>query len=225
MPRFSVIGKLVDNCNKDCLFTAEYHSGQLALRDRNGQYLSPIGSKAVLKTRSNTVTKDELFSLEDSLPQASFVAALNNRFVSVKQGKIVKYNYFKNCIKLCIKLIKQCIKSSELAKKSLELLNDVRINIVFCLLYTGYTVFMCLGTLLIKLDIPLRNRDNCIFKVLPFSWCKYTTFHIYFEIIPDMFHRIQVRTFWWTFHNWYTNLTKFIEYLRNHVRPSLSLHK
>jgi hypothetical protein len=82
-----VSGKLVDTCNKDCLFTAEYHSGQLALRDRSGAYLSPIGSKAVLKTRSNTVTKDELFSLEDSLPQASFVAALNSKFVSVKQGK------------------------------------------------------------------------------------------------------------------------------------------
>jgi hypothetical protein len=83
----SLGGKLVDTCNKDCLFTAEYHSGQLALRDRSGAYLSPIGSKAVLKTRSNTVTKDELFSLEDSLPQASFVAALNSKFVSVKQGK------------------------------------------------------------------------------------------------------------------------------------------
>lgn len=80
-------GKLVDTCTKDCLFTAEYHSGQLALRDRSGAYLSPIGSKAVLKTRSQTVTKDELFSLEDSLPQASFVAALNSKYVSVKQGQ------------------------------------------------------------------------------------------------------------------------------------------
>lgn len=80
-------GKLVDTCTKDCLFTAEYHSGQLALRDRTGAYLSPIGSKAVLKTRSQSVTKDELFSLEDSLPQASFVAALNSKYVSVKQGK------------------------------------------------------------------------------------------------------------------------------------------
>ncbi|KAF2903734.1 hypothetical protein ILUMI_02442 [Ignelater luminosus] len=88
----SLGGKLVDTCNKDCLFTAEYHSGQLALRDRNGAYLSPIGSKAVLKTRSNTVTKDELFSLEDSLPQASFVAALNSRYVSVKQGVDVTAN-------------------------------------------------------------------------------------------------------------------------------------
>ena len=76
-------------CTEDCLFTAEYHSGQLALRDRNGSYLSPIGSKAVLKTRSQTVTKDELFSLEDSLPQASFVAALNSKYISVKQGQFI----------------------------------------------------------------------------------------------------------------------------------------
>ncbi|XP_054282415.1 protein singed isoform X2 [Macrosteles quadrilineatus] len=80
-------GKLVDECNANCLYSAEYHSGQLALRDVGAAYLSPIGSKAVLKSRSNSVTKDELFTLEDSLPQASFVAALNSRYVSVKQGQ------------------------------------------------------------------------------------------------------------------------------------------
>jgi fascin 1/2 len=80
-------GKLVDVCNPNCLFSLEYQSGLLALRDYCGAYLSPIGSKALLKTRSQTVTKDELFSLEDSLPQASFIAALNSRYVSVKQGK------------------------------------------------------------------------------------------------------------------------------------------
>lgn len=57
-------------------------------RDIHGAYLAPIGSKAVLKSRSTTVTRDELFSLEESLPQASFVAALNQRYVSVKQGRL-----------------------------------------------------------------------------------------------------------------------------------------
>lgn len=52
--------------------------------------MAPIGSKAVLKSRSTTVTRDEVFSLEESLPQASFVAALNQRYVSVKQGIAVK---------------------------------------------------------------------------------------------------------------------------------------
>ena len=72
---------------QDCYFSCEYHGGHIALRDQEGLYLALIGSRATLKTRSKVVTKDELFSLEDSLPQASFVAASNTRYVSVKQGK------------------------------------------------------------------------------------------------------------------------------------------
>ncbi|XP_064078039.1 protein singed-like isoform X1 [Macrobrachium nipponense] len=88
----SLDGKLVDACGRGCMFSLEYHHGSLALRDHEGQYLSPIGSRAVLKSRSNTVTKDELFALEDSLPQASFGALLNTRYVSVKQGVDVTAN-------------------------------------------------------------------------------------------------------------------------------------
>merc|ERR1712045_123349 len=78
--------------NKDCYFACEYHGGFVALRDAKGLYLAPIGSRAVLKTRSSSVSKDELFSLEDSSPQASFVAASNTRYVSVKQGVDVTAN-------------------------------------------------------------------------------------------------------------------------------------
>ena len=85
-------GRLVPELSKDCLFACEYHSGHLALRDQEGLYLSPMGSRAVLKTRSNAVTKDELFSLEDSLPQASFQAVTNQRFVSIKLGVDVTAN-------------------------------------------------------------------------------------------------------------------------------------
>ncbi|XP_034830548.1 protein singed [Maniola hyperantus] len=85
-------GKLLDTCTSECLFSAEYHAGALALRDSAGAYLAPIGSKAVLKTRSTAVTRDELFSLEDSLPQAAFIAALNEKYVSVKQGVDVTAN-------------------------------------------------------------------------------------------------------------------------------------
>lgn len=79
-------GKLVPQINKDCMYALEYHGGNIALRDFQGMYLSPIGSRAVMKTRSNMVTKDELFSLEDCLPQASFIAAFNSRYISTKQG-------------------------------------------------------------------------------------------------------------------------------------------
>lgn len=85
-------GKLTPTINNDCYFSCEYHGGHIALRDQQGLYLAPIGSRAVLKTRSKVVTKDELFSLEDSLPQASFVAASNTRYVSVKQGVDVTAN-------------------------------------------------------------------------------------------------------------------------------------
>ena len=78
---------LNEHLSQECLFACEYHGGYIALRDQQGLYLSPIGSRAVLKTRSNVVTKDELFSLEDSLPQASFIASSNSRYVSVKQGE------------------------------------------------------------------------------------------------------------------------------------------
>lgn len=84
-------GKLVDSCLPDCLYTLEFHSGYLALRDNQARYLSPIGSKAILRTRSQTVTKDELFTLEDSIPQAAFVA-FNGKYVSVKQGIDVTAN-------------------------------------------------------------------------------------------------------------------------------------
>jgi len=85
-------GRLQSSCSEDCLFSIEYHNGSLALRDRTGSYLSPIGSKAVVKSRAQAVTKDELFSLENSLPQACFGAALNDRYVSVKQGVDVTAN-------------------------------------------------------------------------------------------------------------------------------------
>jgi len=85
-------GVLQPQVSKDSLFACEYHGGYIALRDQEGLYLSPIGSRAVLKTRSNLVTKDELFSLEDSLPQASFIAAANTKYVSVKQGVDVTAN-------------------------------------------------------------------------------------------------------------------------------------
>lgn len=79
-------GTLAEALSPETLFTLEFHSGYLALRDTTGRYVAPLGSRALLKTRSQTVTKDELFFLEDSVPQAAFVA-FNGKYVSVKQGK------------------------------------------------------------------------------------------------------------------------------------------
>lgn len=84
-------GKLVERCNPECLYSLEFHSGFLALRDGQRRYLGPVGSKALLRTRALTVSRDEMFSLEESIPQAAFVA-FNGKFVSVKQGVDVTAN-------------------------------------------------------------------------------------------------------------------------------------
>ena len=38
-------GRLVDAVNAACLFSLEYHAGNIALRDTAGLYLAPLGSK------------------------------------------------------------------------------------------------------------------------------------------------------------------------------------
>ncbi|XP_013782010.1 protein singed-like [Limulus polyphemus] len=84
-------GKLVDTVGQDCRFTLEFHNGYLALRASDGRYLAPVGSKAVLRTRTQSVSKDELFTLEESQPQAAF-GGVNGKIVSVRQGVDVTAN-------------------------------------------------------------------------------------------------------------------------------------
>lgn len=38
-------GRLLEQCTATCLFSLEYHAGALALRDTQGLYLAPLGSK------------------------------------------------------------------------------------------------------------------------------------------------------------------------------------
>jgi len=93
-------GSLSDHLSQDCLFTLELHGENIALMDATGRYLSPgSGSQGVLKTKSDslatgsdTVTKSEQFALQDSLPQASFQAVSNKKFVSCSIGMDVTAN-------------------------------------------------------------------------------------------------------------------------------------
>jgi len=86
-------GSLSAELSQDCLFVVEIHGENIALMDNTGRYLSPgSGSQAVLKTKSDTVTKSEQFSLQDSQPQASFQAVSNKRFVSCSIGMDVTAN-------------------------------------------------------------------------------------------------------------------------------------
>lgn len=72
----------------ECLFTIEYHGGFIAFRDQNGRYLAGSGRASVLKTRSTNVSRDELFVFEEAPIQVAFRATFNNKWVSVKQGRL-----------------------------------------------------------------------------------------------------------------------------------------
>lgn len=85
-------GELQRTCTEECVFSVEYHGGCLALRDLNGLYLSPVGSKAVLRSRARTVGRDEQFTLQNSPAQCILIAALNDKLVSIKQGVDVTAN-------------------------------------------------------------------------------------------------------------------------------------
>ncbi len=81
-------GTLVDSPSKDTLYTLEIVSGQysgMALKDCTGRYLTAVGMDANMQGRNKVISKDELFTLEDSHPQVFFTAH-NNKKVSIKQG-------------------------------------------------------------------------------------------------------------------------------------------
>lgn len=84
-------GQLVENLDNDSLFTLAIKSGQnsgLAFQDSDGRYLTAVGSTASMKGRNKSITKDELFTIEDSHPQIVLVAYTGKK-VSTKQGKSI----------------------------------------------------------------------------------------------------------------------------------------
>lgn len=73
--------------SEDTLFSLEIRSGQnagMALKDRKGTYMTAVGTGA-MQSKNKTISKDELFTLEDSHPQGCFYAH-NGKKVSTKQG-------------------------------------------------------------------------------------------------------------------------------------------
>lgn len=94
-------GKLLFENGRGTVYTLELKSGKLAFKDCEGKYLSPMGPTGTLRSgRCSKPGKDELFDLEESHPQVVFQAA-NNRFVSIRQGKLSWL--YSSCI--CLKVL------------------------------------------------------------------------------------------------------------------------
>ncbi|KAK3717309.1 hypothetical protein QZH41_002312 [Actinostola sp. cb2023] len=86
----STTGDLKDALGDDCKFSIEFHQTNIAFRDHKGKYLTAVGTGR-LQSKKETVSKDELFVIEDSHPQCSFIG-YNDRRISIKQSTDVKVN-------------------------------------------------------------------------------------------------------------------------------------
>lgn len=77
-------GTLQENIDDNSLYMMEFHLGALAFKDCEGRYLTAVG-KGTMKGRNKTISRDELFTIEDSHPQVQIVSH-NGKSVSIKQG-------------------------------------------------------------------------------------------------------------------------------------------
>jgi len=90
-------GSLTHDHGKDTKFTAELKFGEdailsgVAFKDNEGRYLTGYGTSGIMKTRNKKVSKDELFTLEESHPQVVFVAP-NGKNASIRGGLHVSTN-------------------------------------------------------------------------------------------------------------------------------------
>ena len=79
-------GSLVEDASKKSLFTIEFHEGEVAFRTEKGTYLAPVGTGKIHAGKNTTVGKDELFDVQDSPPQVSFIGPKPGRRLSIHQG-------------------------------------------------------------------------------------------------------------------------------------------
>lgn len=78
-------GSLHEDPAKKSLFTIEFHEGEVAFRTDKGNYLAAVGTGKIQAGKNTTVGKDELFIIQDSPPQVSFIGQRDRR-LSIHQG-------------------------------------------------------------------------------------------------------------------------------------------
>ena len=79
-------GSLHEDPAKKSLFTIEFHEGEVAFRTDKGTYLAPVGTGKIQAGKNTTAGKDELFDIQDSPPQVSFIGPKPGRRLSIHQG-------------------------------------------------------------------------------------------------------------------------------------------
>ena len=88
LSRTGVLQEVVDD---SCLFVLVFRGSRVAFRDNQGKFLSGVGATATLQSRKDKITRDELFTFEDTNPQIVLIAK-TGRYVSVRQGIELRAN-------------------------------------------------------------------------------------------------------------------------------------
>jgi fascin 1/2 len=82
----SATGVLEDSAGPSCQFIIVFNGGKVSFKAAaSGKYLTALGAKGTCKATKSSITKDEMFVMEDSFPQIQ-LTAVNKRLVSIKQG-------------------------------------------------------------------------------------------------------------------------------------------
>ena len=96
LSRTGVLQEVIDD---SCLFVLVFRGSQVAFRDSQGKYLAGVGASATLQSRKDKITRDELFTFEDTNPQIVLMPATDQassstvpKYVSVRQGIEIRAN-------------------------------------------------------------------------------------------------------------------------------------
>jgi len=83
-------GRLVAQPNSKVQFLLGFHDDQISLCSDDGRYLTPVGAKGTLKAHKDNVTKEQLFTMQDSEPQFTIRDVNRNMQVSTRNGNECK---------------------------------------------------------------------------------------------------------------------------------------
>lgn len=79
-------GALMDAPDASCHFILVFNGGKVSFKSQaTGKFLTALGAAGTCKASKSAITKDEMFTMEDSFPQIK-LTAVNGRKVSIKGG-------------------------------------------------------------------------------------------------------------------------------------------
>lgn len=88
LSRTGVLQEVIDD---SCLYVLVFSGNRVSFRDNQGKFLSGVGAAATLQSRKDKITRDELFTFEDTNPQIVLISS-TGKYISGRQGVELRAN-------------------------------------------------------------------------------------------------------------------------------------